>query len=187
MGTGFIGGIVGRALARSGHAVTFGSRHPADDDVAGDTGAAVVSVAEALAGDRVVVLAVPGPAVAELVASSGGALDGRLVIDATNRMGAPVSNGRGDLPTVRYARAFNTVGGENIENPVFGDGPADMFFTAPEADRDTVAEVVEGVGMRPVYVGADQEDLVDALFRLWIQLAVVQKRGRRLALRVLDG
>ena len=41
VGTGFIGGVLGRALAESGHDVTFASRHPEDDDVAGATGARV--------------------------------------------------------------------------------------------------------------------------------------------------
>ena len=56
-------------------------------------------------------------------------LEHRLVIDATNQMGAPVANCRAALPgSVRYARAFNTLGGENMENPMFDDGPADRFF-----------------------------------------------------------
>ena len=33
IGTGFIGGVLGRSLAASGHEVTFGSRHPDSDDV----------------------------------------------------------------------------------------------------------------------------------------------------------
>lgn len=37
IGTGFIGGILGRALAGAGHQVTFGSRHPADEAVANGT------------------------------------------------------------------------------------------------------------------------------------------------------
>jgi hypothetical protein len=41
--------------------------------------------------------------------------------------------------------------------------------------------------LRPVYVGEDQEELLDAVFRLWIALAVGQKRGRRLAFRLLEG
>jgi hypothetical protein len=41
--------------------------------------------------------------------------------------------------------------------------------------------------MRPVYVGADEEEeLIDSLFRLWIALAVRQGRGRRLARRLID-
>ena len=187
IGTGFIGGILGRALAGAGHRVTFGSRHPDDDDVAGASSATLASPAAALAGADVVVLAIPGPAVKELVADLGGALAGRLVIDATNRMGEPVSNSRADLPTtVRYARAFNTLGGENMADPVFDDGIADMFFSAPEADRGTVETVIEGVRLRPVYVGADEEALIDSLFRLWIALAMKQGRGRRLALRLME-
>ncbi len=188
IGTGFIGGTLGRALARSGNAVTFGSRHPDDDDVAGDTSASVATVPAALGAADVVILALPGNAVGDLAASHGAALAGKLVIDATNKMGAPVANSRAALPAdVRYARAFNTLGGENMADPEFADGRADMFFSSPEADRSTVEAVVAGVGLRPVYVGPDEEDLVDAVFRLWVALAMRQGRGRRLAFRLLEG
>jgi 8-hydroxy-5-deazaflavin:NADPH oxidoreductase len=187
IGTGFIGGTLGRALSSSGQQVVFGSRHPESDEVAGGTGAAVMSVAESLAAPDVVILALPGGAVAELVAELGAALRGKLVIDATNQMGAAVANARAQLPAdVRYARAFNTLGGENLADPVFAGGPADMFFSGPEGDRAAVEAVIAGVGLRPVYVGADQEATIDALFRLWIALAITQGRGRRLALRLLD-
>jgi predicted dinucleotide-binding enzyme len=187
IGTGFIGGTLGRALSSSGQQVVFGSRHPESVDVAGGTGAAVMSVAEPLAAPDVVILALPGGAVAELVAEHGEALRGKLVIDATNQMGAAVANARAQLPAdVRYARAFNTLGGENLADPVFAGGPADMFFSGPEGDRAAVEAVIDGVGLRPVYVGADQEATIDALFRLWIALAITQGRGRRLALRLLD-
>jgi predicted dinucleotide-binding enzyme len=188
VGTGFIGGTLGRALARSGHAVTFGSRHPGDDDVAAGTAAATAGVGDALAVADVVILAVPGAAVPELVRDHGDALADKLVIDATNQMGAPVANSRAALPgSVRYARAFNTLGGENMADPDFADGPADAFFSAPTEARATVEDVIAGVGLRPVYVGENQEELIDALFRLWIALAITQGRGRRLALRLLEG
>ncbi|MGD0881954.1 MAG: NAD(P)-binding domain-containing protein [Acidimicrobiales bacterium] len=186
IGTGFIGTTLGRALAESGHRVTFGSRHPADDhmDV---PGARVAPIGEALSRSDPVILAIPGAAVAELGSTYGDALAGKLVIDATNRMGDPVPNGRAFLPpTVRYARAFNTLGGENFADPVFSEGRADLFFSAPEDDRPAVEEVIEGVGLRPVYVGDDQEAIIDALFQLWIALALKQGRGRRLALRLLE-
>jgi len=187
IGTGYIGGILGRALAGAGHRVTFGSRHPDNDAVAQRTPATAGSVADALARADVVVLALPGAAVAGLTAEHGDALDGKLVIDATNQMGQPVANSRAALPSnVRYARAFNTLGGENMADPIFADGPADMFFSAPEGDRATVEAVIEGVGLRPEYLGEDQEILVDALFKIWIALAVEQGHGRRLALRLID-
>ena len=187
IGTGFIGGILGRALSAAGHAVTFGSRHPNDDDVAGTTPAGVTTIGEALVATDVVIVAVPGRAVAELAAAHGDLLAGKLVIDATNQMGQPVANSRSALPpAVRYARAFNTLGGENLADPIFADGPLDMFFSAPEGDRQVVEEVIGGVGLRPIYLGEDQEALVDALFDIWIALALKQGRGRRLALRLID-
>jgi predicted dinucleotide-binding enzyme len=186
IGTGFIGATLGRALSQAGHQVTFGSRH-SDDAVASETTAQVAPVGEALTRSEIVILAVPGAAVADLADRYGDALAGKLVIDATNRMGENVANARASLPaTVRYARAFNTLGGENMADPVFPDGRADMFFSAPAGDRATVETVIEGVGLRPVYVGEDQEAIIDALFQLWIALALKQGRGRRLALRLLE-
>jgi predicted dinucleotide-binding enzyme len=148
----------------------------------------VAPIREALSRTEIVILAVPGASVADLTAEHGEALEGKLVIDATNRMGEEVSNSRSSLPsTVRYVRAFNTLGGENMADPVFPDGRADMFFSGPENDRTTVETIIEGVGLRPIFVGADQEELIDALFQLWVALAMKQGRGRRLALRLLEG
>jgi predicted dinucleotide-binding enzyme len=187
IGTGFIGGILGRALARASETVTFGSRHPDDRGVVEDTTATVAAIGDALADADVVLLALPGAAVAGLAAEHGGALAGKLVIDATNQMGQPVANSRAALPaTVRYARAFNTLGGENMADPNFADGPADIFFSAPDADRDTVETIIGEVGLRPIFLGVDQEALVDALFKVWVALAMTQGRGRRLALRLID-
>lgn len=184
IGTGFIGTTLGAALSAAGHNVTFGSRHPEEGAVAGAT---VASIGEALANAEVVILALPGAAVPRLVSEHRDSLEGKLVIDATNKMGEEVANSRSSLPpSVRYVRAFNTLGGENMADPVFAEGRADMFFSAPEADRPSVEAVIEGVGLRPVYVGADQEQLIDNLFQLWIALAVKQGRGWRLAFRLLD-
>jgi 8-hydroxy-5-deazaflavin:NADPH oxidoreductase len=186
VGTGFIGGVVGRALATAGHDVTFASRHP-DDDVAGTTNAKVTSVAEAVARPGAFILALPGNAVGEFAAENGASLEGKLVIDATNKMGGAVANARPSLPTtVRYARAFNTMGGEDMADPVFKNGQrADMFFSSPEGDRATVEEVISGVGLTPVYVGEDQEAVVDGVFQLWVALAFKQGHGRRLAVVLL--
>jgi predicted dinucleotide-binding enzyme len=187
IGTGFIGSTLGHSLADAGHHVVYGSRHP-EDEVASGAGATVVPIGEALADPDVVILALPGAAVAELTAAHGDALAGKLVIDATNQMGVPVANARAALPpTVRYARAFNTLGGENMADPVFDGERADMFFSAPAGDRETVETVVADVGLRPIYVGEDQEAIIDALFQLWVALAMRQGRGRRLALRLLEG
>src|SRR5580658_9870127 len=120
LGTGFIGGTLGRSLAGAGHRVTFGSRHPDNDGVAGETTASVASIAEALAAADPVILALPGPAAPGFAAAFADGLAGKLVIDATNRIGDPVANSRVALhEAVRYARAFNSVGGESMADPAF--------------------------------------------------------------------
>ncbi|MGN6473944.1 MAG: NAD(P)-binding domain-containing protein, partial [Mycobacteriales bacterium] len=137
IGSGNIGSTIGAALARAGHEVVFGSRHP--DDATAPAGASVASVGDALASADAALLAVPAAAVDDLLGAHGSALDGILVIDATNRVGAPVVNAAAAItavaPGARYVRAFNSLGWEIFADPVFDDGPADLLFTSAEADR----------------------------------------------------
>jgi 8-hydroxy-5-deazaflavin:NADPH oxidoreductase len=122
--------------------------------------------------------------------SSRQRLAGKFVLDATNRIGAPVSHSASiyaALPDVRYARVFNSLGVENLANPDFAGIPADMFFSAPDgADRATVEELISAVGLRAVYVGDGQADIVDGVLRLWFALAIGQRRGRHLAFSMLE-
>src|SRR5262245_52902199 len=118
IGTGRIGGTLGRAFARAGHQVTFGTRGPAGGTAAGDSGATEATVADALMVTDIVVLTLPGPAVSGLVAEHAGALSGKLIIDATNKIGGDgPANSHQDVaavPGARYARAFNSLGVENL-------------------------------------------------------------------------
>jgi 8-hydroxy-5-deazaflavin:NADPH oxidoreductase len=186
IGTGRIGGTLGRALARAGHDVTYGSRHPQDADV-GDS--AVTDVGGALAGADAVLLALPGDAVGPLLQDYAPQLDGTLVIDATNNVGAPSMNASAAIaaavPGARYVRAFNTLGWENFDRPSYAGETPDLFFSAPAADRATVEQLISDVGLRPAYLGAGKEDVVDSVLQLWF--ALVQDRGtRHLAFRVLQ-
>jgi predicted dinucleotide-binding enzyme len=186
IGAGFIGSVLGRGFAGAGHDVVFGARTPGREPPT--SGTTIAGIAEAIEGADAVVLAIPGAAVAAVADEHGTALAGMLVVDATNRMGATVANARADLPAgIRYARAFNTLGGEVMAAPEFADGPADMFFSASASDRDVVGRLIAAVGLRPMYLGEDREELVDALFRVWIALAMEQGLGRRLALRAIQG
>lgn len=189
IGTGKIGGTLGRAWARAGHVVTFGSRHPAEDEVAGDTDAGVASVGEALEAPDVVLLAIPGVVVGAMLAENAGRLDGRLVIDATNNVGAAVVNASAEIaaatPAARYVRAFNSLGWENYANPRFGGVAADLVFSAPAADRATVEQLISDVGLRPAYLGENKQGVVDGLLSLWFNLVQAHGGNRRLAFRVL--
>ena len=180
IGSGHIGRSIGSRLEASGHTVTYGSRHP---------GGGTVAIADAIDASSAVVVAIPGDAVEGFVADNASGLAGKLVIDATNRMGGPVANSadlyRAAAPTARYARAFNSLGWENFADPQYDDGPADLFFAAAPDDRSVVEDVISGVGLRPVYAGEDPT-VVDAVGRLWMTLAMGQGRGRAIAFRLLE-
>jgi predicted dinucleotide-binding enzyme len=186
IGTGNIGSTLGAALARAGHEVALGSRN--SGDAAGD-GPPVVDVAAALAGAEAVLLAIPARSVGEFLDAHAAALDGKLVIDATNNVGAAIANAAAAIteavPTARYARAFNTLGWENFASPTFDGLAADLFFSAAEADRDVVEQLISDVGLRPAYLGPGKQDVVDHALPLWFTLA--QLRGHRhLAFRILE-
>lgn len=194
LGTGNIGGTLGRAWARAGHRVVFGTR-----DAAGDRaralaaeGVAVDSVAAAVAHGAVVLFAVPGPAMQAVIDAHAPALAGRIVIDATNKIRAQEMSSVGALaarvPTAHVFRAFNTLGWENFAQPRLGGERADLFYCGPDeaAARAAVEALIADVGLRPVRVGGlDQVDVLDGVLRLWFALAMGQGMGRRLAFRVL--
>jgi predicted dinucleotide-binding enzyme len=185
IGTGNIGGSLGMAWQKAGHDVVFGSRTPTKG---GPGGAPATGVDEAIKDADVVLLAVPGAAVAELVRETGPGLNGKIVIDAVNRIGAAQLNSRAEIAGhaqgARYVRAFSTLGWENFVDPPEG---ADLFFAADPDARAAAEELIGATGLHPVLVGdADASGTVDALLPLWF--ALVQRSGgnRRLALRVVS-
>jgi 8-hydroxy-5-deazaflavin:NADPH oxidoreductase len=184
IGTGHIGGTLGAKWHAAGHDVTYGSRQGSGD---GPGGAPLRPIGEAAADADVVVLAVPGGAVADIVAEHGKTLDGKVVVDATNRMGAERPDSQEALtagvPHVKYVRAFSIYGWENFADPL---PETTLFFAADPAARDVVEELIRAIGLEPAYVGGvDATGTVDGLLPLWFSL--VQQRGgqRKLSLRLL--
>ena len=180
IGSGNIGATIGEAWRRAGHEVAFASRSPAPPRT--------VAIGDAIAGAEVVLLAVPGAAVPDLLAEHGAALDGRLAIDATNDLGGERLHHSDayarHAPGARFARAFNTLGFELFADPSIGGSVADLFWCGPEDAG--VEELIADVGLRPVRVGdLEAIDVVDGAARLWLTLVFRQGHPRRLALRML--
>ena len=116
-------------------------------------------------------------------------LAGKIVIDASNRVGAAKvrSGACEDIASeaTPVFRAFNSLGWENFANPRYGDEVADLFYAGPDsAARQTVERLIADVGLRPIYVGPDA-DLVDGVLRLWFALAGGRRMGRNIAFKVL--
>ena len=183
IGTGHIGGTLGQRWRAAGHDVTYGSRNGSGT---GPGGAPVMPVADALTGAEVVLLAMPGRAVAEVVTAHGAALDGKVVIDAVNRIGEPEVNSQAAVaaaaPDAQYARAFNTLGWENFADPPPG---AALFFAADPGARPAAEELITAVGLEPVFAGdVSASGTVDALLPLWFALVQHNGGNRRVALRI---
>lgn len=129
IGTGNLGGALGRRWTAAGHAVTYGSRDAATDEVKGGlpAGARLTSNAEAVANAEAIVIATPAMAVRELLTALGPALDGRIVIDATNPVGPGLMLLRGAdgasqgeqvqtaFPNARVVKALNQIGANVID------------------------------------------------------------------------
>jgi predicted dinucleotide-binding enzyme len=179
IGSGNIGATIGEAWRRAGHDVTFASRSPEPPRT--------LAIPESIAAADVVLLAVPGAAVPQLLADHGAALDGRVVIDATNDMGGERlhhADAYGDLaPGARFARAFNTLGFEMFANPSIGGEVANLFWCGPEDAG--LEQLIADVGLEPVRIGdIDAVDVVDGIGRLWLTLVFRQGFPRRLAFRM---
>jgi 8-hydroxy-5-deazaflavin:NADPH oxidoreductase len=150
------------------------------------------SSAEAVAFGEVVLFAIPGAAMEAAIAENAAALDGKIVIDAANKMGAPVANSLAAFsvhaPKALVFRAFNALGWENFEDPFYNGVPADLFFSGPDGGaRQQVERLIAEVGLRPVYAGGpEQADVVDGLLRLWINLVRGRNMGRGIAFKLLQ-
>ena len=124
-------------------------------------------------------------------ATHGAALDGKVVIDATNNVGAATFNSfhpiQAAAPSARVFRAFNTYGWENFADPVYDGVPADLFYAGPDGEPQIIVEqLIQNIGLRPVRVGGyDQVGLVDDLLHLWFTLAS-GGRGRNMAFGLLS-
>lgn len=164
-------GKVGRALAgsavRAGHVVTISAANPQHArDAAKTTGArAASSNTDAVTPADVVILAVPYAEVDGVLEDLGRALDGKVVVDATNPLNATYSGLAVDgasaaehiqarVPAARVAKAFNTIFAARQADPIVNGMPVDGYVAADDdAAKATVLALVASLGFRPVDAG----------------------------------
>ena len=194
MGAGNVGGGLGAALARVGHTVVFGVRDPDSDKCRAALEAAHGSTAahprEAVDGADVVAFALRWDAVPETVAELP-SLDGRIVIDAMNRLGGdPARSTSQDLadllPGARIVKAFNTIGFENLTTALVRVVPAAMFVAGDDPDAKRVAmDLAAELGFQPEDAGplANAKPL-EEMVKVW--LALTRKHGRGVGFAVSE-
>ena len=202
IGTGSVGGTLGRRWAELGHAVCFGVRNLADADVKALVGkikgeARLASVGDAAQDAEVVVLATPYAANAAAVAAAGD-LAGKILIDVTNPIGADftlavghTSSGAEEVaklvPRARVFKAMNQVGFEVMANPAFAAGKPVMFVAGDDAaGKKVVLELVSALGFEPIDAGdLSIARLLEPYAMLWIHLMARRNMGRGFAFALL--
>jgi predicted dinucleotide-binding enzyme len=183
VGAGNIGGTIGERWVQAGHEVVYGLRNPSKRKGA-------EPIEQALSGAEVVLLALPGSATVEFVREHARALDGKIIVDATNDFRAAKFNSWPELtsavPSAQLYRAFNSLGWDVFANPLVGGVQADLFYCGPDGrGREVTEQLINDAGLRPIWVGgADQVETVDGVLRLWYVLS--RLRGRRIAFKLVS-
>ncbi len=170
VGTGNMGGGLGRQWASKGHQVFFGSREPAKARAMAasvDPGAQGGSYIDAARYGEVVLLAVPWRALDECFQMIGSWLDGKILIDCTNPITPDFMNLTIGFNTssaedvakravgARVVKAFNTTLAQIIYGgPLVGDTNASVFYAGDDAEaKFLVASLIRDIGFEPVDVG----------------------------------
>jgi predicted dinucleotide-binding enzyme len=202
IGTGSVGGTIGRRLAELGHSVSFGVRNVLDADAKALIGtirgnARLASVANAAKDAEVVVLATPYAANAAAIAAAGN-LSGKILIDVTNPIGPDFSLATGFTtsgaeevaklaPRANVFKAMNQVGFEVMANPGFAGGKPVMFVAGNDpAGKAVVLELVSSLGFEAIDAGELAiARLLEPYAMLWIHLMARRNQGRNFAFALL--
>jgi 8-hydroxy-5-deazaflavin:NADPH oxidoreductase len=168
IGTGNMArGIATRALA-GGHAVTLlGTSADKASALAGELSGEVRAgaVGDPLDGD-VVVLAVPYPALEDVLGRYGSQLGGKVVVDITNPVdfssftpldvaaGSAAQEIAGKLDGGRVVKAFNTTFAGTLASGEVAGQPLDVLIASDDADAArTVAQLAADGGLRAIEAG----------------------------------
>lgn len=174
IGSGNIGGTLGKHWAKVGHTVLFSSRHPEKlGSLVKEAGskAQAMSVGEVFEADAdVYVLAMPFKAIDKIAELYAGEYADRIILDATN----PYPQRDGEIAqkvrdanynaseytatkfnTAKTTKAFNTIKAEHLKKKAFGtyDKLAVPFASQDEESKTIIQRLIEDIGFDAVYVG----------------------------------
>ncbi len=192
LGAGNVGAALARNLSSLGVPIHFGVPEPEKYRALADAlGAGIGSVAEAIAGADIAILAVP---YASALAIAAGVDDwnGRILIDATNPLapglaglvlGTTTSAAEQIADRARNARVvkcFNVTGAENMADPRSGGAPVFMPAAGDDADaRGAVVALATRMGFDAVDAGPlSAARYLEPFAMTWIHLAFARGQGR---------
>jgi 8-hydroxy-5-deazaflavin:NADPH oxidoreductase len=174
LGTGNMGQAIAAIAGKGGHTVQLLGSSDGDTPVSGD----------------VVVLAVPYPAVSDVITERGEQLAGRIVVDITNPLNfetfdslvvPPDSSAAAEiaaaLPQSRVVKAFNTTFAATLASGTVGPVATTVLIAGDDEDaKSTLAGIVTSGGLNAVDAGAlSRARELEAVGFLQLTLAVAEK------------
>jgi len=152
LGTGNMGQAIASVAAKGGHSVQQLGEYDLDTPVSGD----------------IVVLAVPYPAVADVIAQRGEQLAGKIVVDITNPLNfetfdslvVPADSSAATeiaaaLPSSRVLKAFNTTFAGTLAAGTVGPLTTTVLIAGDDAAAKSIlADVVVSGGLKAIDAGA---------------------------------
>jgi len=194
LGSGDVGRALGKGFAARGHDVKLGSRNTKSKELLAwlkDTKgkASAVSPKEAAAHGEVIVLAVVGAAVDDVIDLAGrDNFDGKVVIDVTNPLdfskGMPpglfvgTTDSLGEriqrrLPKAKVVKCFNIISNVSMVDPKVPGGPPDMLIAGDDAAaKKKVTGILKEFGW-PGSIdigGIDGARWLEATVPLWVRV-----------------
>jgi 8-hydroxy-5-deazaflavin:NADPH oxidoreductase len=201
IGTGTMARGIGTRAGVGGHAVELlGRDREKAEKLAAELGndATAGTVGDPISGD-IVVLAVPYPAVGDLLAAYGDQLDGKVVVDITNPIdfstfepivpadGSAAQEIQAARPAAKVVKAFNTTfAGTLVDGQVHGE-PLDVFVASDDdGAKGLVTQLANDGGLRVIDAGAlRRASSLEALGYLHIMIQQPMETGFASAVKVL--
>ena len=174
IGSGNMGQAIAGLVGKSGETVEVLGSSDAERVVTGD----------------IVVLAVPYPAVGQIIAQRGAQLAGKVVVDITNPLdfetfdslvvpadSSATAEIAAALPESRVIKAFNTNFAATLATGTVNGRPATVLLAGDDADAKTaLALVISAAGLRAVDAGGLRRAReLEAVGFLQLTLAVAEK------------
>ncbi|MCB2107967.1 MAG: NAD(P)-binding domain-containing protein [Rhodobacteraceae bacterium] len=195
IGTGNVGGTLGKVWSGLGHTVIYGSRTPDSEKMkallAESPNAASALPAEAAAKSDMVLLGIPSASAVEIVKGLGN-LAGKVLIDATNllefkdrRIVEPAECLADQIRAVATAanlvKAFNTTTVKVMADPALSGGRVTIPMAgASVQSKERIARLITAMGLDHIDLGGnDMLRMAEHLGRLYVGFGV-QNRPKRL-------
>jgi predicted dinucleotide-binding enzyme len=174
IGTGNMGQAIAAIVTKGGNTVELFNTSDADKPVTGD----------------IVVLAVPYPAVADVIATRGDQLAGKVVVDITNPLnfatfdslvvpadGSATAEIAKALPQSTVLKAFNTTFAATLASGTVGDLTTTVLVAGDDADAKALLRgVIAAGGLNAIDAGAlARARELEAIGFLQLTLAVGEK------------